>query len=230
MSRPALTLMGVGRSYEPGHWIFRHLDLTVPAGERVALLGPSGCGKSTLLNLVAGLDRPDEGSIAIAGRPLDGLNDDARAAIRRESIGFVFQAFHLVAHLTLWQNVAVPLLLLGVDATSARRRAESMLDALGLGGRTRDRPMTLSGGEQQRVALARALVHEPLLILADEPTGNLDPETARLALGLLDEETRRRGASLVLVTHSLQAAAIAERRLRLTADGLVDAGGDGLGR
>ncbi len=223
MTAPVLTLAGVGRAYEPGHWIFRHLDLRVEPGERVALLGPSGSGKSTLLNLVAGLDRADEGTVAVAGQALETLDESARALVRRQSIGFVFQAFHLVAHLVLWQNVAIPLLLQGVSAEIARDRAEAVLDSLGLGGRSRSLPTTLSGGEQQRVALARALVHEPALILADEPTGNLDPETAAVALALIDRQTRTRNAALVLVTHSTQAAAIADRRLRLTPSALVDA-------
>jgi putative ABC transport system ATP-binding protein len=222
VTTPVLTMAGVGRAYEPGHWIFRHLDLRVAPGERVALLGPSGSGKSTLLNLVAGLDRADEGAVAVAGQALESLDESARAAVRRRSIGFVFQAFHLVAHLAVWQNVAIPLLLLGVAADTARGRAEGMLDSLGLGARSRSLPTTLSGGEQQRVALARALVHEPALILADEPTGNLDPETAAVALSLIDRQTRSRNASLVLVTHSAQAAAIADRRLRLTPTALID--------
>lgn len=219
-----LTLEQVARAYEPGHWIFRGLDLNLGRGERVALVGPSGSGKSTLLNLVAGLDRPDEGEVIVAGQHLGPLDEAGRARLRRDAIGFVFQAFHLISHLALWQNVAVPLLLQGVAATEARDRAEAVLAALGLGSRTTSLPVTLSGGEQQRVALARAIVHEPMLVLADEPTGNLDPETAATALQVLDEQASRRGAALLLVTHSEQAAAIADRQLRLSPHGLVDAG------
>ena len=220
---PVLRLDQVARAYEAGHWIFRGLDLRLHPGERIALVGPSGSGKSTLLNLVAGLDQPDEGAVQVAGQALGPLDEAGRARVRRDAIGFVFQAFHLVNHLSLWQNVAVPLLLQGVGAGEARQRAEAMLASLGLGARATSLPLTLSGGEQQRVALARALVHEPMLVLADEPTGNLDPETAATALALLDRHAAEHGAALLLVTHSEQAAAIADQRLRLTPTGLVDA-------
>ena len=219
-----LRLDHVGRAYETGHWIFRGLSLHLGRGERIALVGPSGSGKSTLLNLVAGLDRPDEGEVQVNGQPLGPLDEAGRARVRRDAIGFVFQAFHLVSHLSLWQNVAVPLLLQGVGQVDARQRAEAMLASLGLGARSTSLPLTLSGGEQQRVALARALVHEPMLVLADEPTGNLDPATAATALALLDRQAAEHGAALLLVTHSDQAAAIADQRLRLTPTGLVEAG------
>ncbi len=222
-SEPVLTLDGVARAYEPGHWIFRGLNLHLRRGERLALVGPSGSGKSTLLNLVAGLDRPDEGEVRVAGQRLADLDEAGRARLRRDATGFVFQAFHLINHLTLWQNVAVPLLLQGVPLDEARERAAALLTTLGLGGRDSASPLTLSGGEQQRVALARAIIHRPLLVLADEPTGNLDPETAALALAVLDEQAARHGAALLLVTHSEQAAAIADRRLRLSPRGLVEA-------
>lgn len=219
-----LSLDHVGRAFEPGHWIFRGLNLLLGRGERIALVGPSGSGKSTLLNLVAGLDRPDEGKVRIGGQPLAALDEAGRARVRRDAIGFVFQAFHLVNHLSLWQNVAVPLLLQGAAPDEARQRAETLLASLGLGSRSTSLPLTLSGGEQQRVALARALVHEPMLVLADEPTGNLDPETAATALALLDRQAAEHGAALLLVTHSDQAAAIADQRLRLTPTGLTEVG------
>jgi len=197
------------------------LSMTVQAGERVALLGESGVGKSTLLNLIAGLERPDRGTIRIAGHSIGALPEDEAARIRAREIGFVFQAFHLLAHLRLWQNVAIPLLLAGEAPEPARARSQAMLAAVGLGARAQAWPRELSGGEQQRVALARALVHRPRLILADEPTGNLDPRTAANALSLLAEHVQAQGAALLMVTHSLQAAAIAQRRLVLSPTGLA---------
>lgn len=196
--------------------------MEVSAGERVVLVGESGVGKSTLLNLCAGLDVPDEGEILLDGRSLRGLDDAALAGMRRRMLGFVFQAFHLIPHLRSWQNVALPLLLNGVDEASARREADAMLAAVGLGGRSGSLPGELSGGEQQRVALARALVHRPALILADEPTGNLDPKTAAAAVRLLADQVSDRGAALLMVTHSPQAGHVADRVLRLTPAGIVD--------
>jgi putative ABC transport system ATP-binding protein len=161
-----------------GRVLFDGLDLAVAPGEFVAIMGESGSGKSTLLNLIAGLDTADSGSIAIKGAVLDGLDDDSRTKLRREAIGFVFQAFHILPHLTLAQNIALPLVLQHLSAREAEERAHAMLASVGLPGRGNDFPRALSGGELQRVAIARALVHRPSLILADEPTGNLDPETA----------------------------------------------------
>jgi putative ABC transport system ATP-binding protein len=218
-----LAIVGLHKRFGPDREVLAGLSLDLRAGERVALLGESGVGKSTLLNLVAGLERPDAGEILIAGRPIHALPEDEAARLRAREIGFVFQAFHLLPHLKLWQNVAVPLLLGGVDAARARPRAAAMLERVGLGHRAESLPRELSGGEQQRVALARALVHGPRLILADEPTGNLDPRTGAAALALIDEQVRVNGAALLMVTHSAQAAAIAGRRLRLTPAGLVDA-------
>ena len=187
------------------------------------LIGESGVGKSTLLNLCAGLDVADEGEVRLNGQSLRGLDDNGLAAIRRQHLGFVFQAFHLIPHLHLWQNIALPLLLNGSDEVTARTAARHLLAEVGLDGRAESFPGELSGGEQQRVALARALVHRPALILADEPTGNLDPQTAAAAIELLAEQVRSRSAALLIVTHSAQAERIADRVLRLTPDGIVAA-------
>jgi putative ABC transport system ATP-binding protein len=196
-------------------WVLREASLTIVAGERVALLGESGSGKSTLLHLIAGLDHADEGVVEVCGHTMDGRNPDASARLRARTVGFVFQAFHLIGHLSLLHNVAVPLLLLGTDRATALARAGALLDRLGLAGRHHSMPRELSGGEQQRVALARALVHRPALVLADEPTGNLDPSSARKALALIAEQAAESGAALLLVTHSHEAAAIADRQLVL---------------
>ncbi len=218
----ALELIEVHKRFGPQRDVLAGISMRLEAGERVALLGESGVGKSTLLNLIAGLERADAGEIWLDGQAMHTLSDERAAAIRARDIGFVFQAFHLLAHLRLWQNVAIPMLLGACAIGQARAAAESMLDRVGLGDRVNALPRELSGGEQQRVALARALVHSPRLILADEPTGNLDPRTAAQALALIDEQVRDRGAALLMVTHSVQAAAIAGRRLRLTPAGLVD--------
>jgi putative ABC transport system ATP-binding protein len=195
------------------------LSYTLQAGEYVAIMGDSGVGKSTLLNLIAGLDTPDCGEILIDGLAMSGLDDDAATKLRREKFGFVFQAFHVLPHLTLAQNVALPLLLNG----QPQERAEKMLAAVGLAGRGQDFPRQLSGGEMQRVAIARALVHRPKLVLADEPTGNLDPDTASTVLTLLRDEIKANGASAIMVTHSQAAAASADRVMILTRNGLIPA-------
>ncbi|MEI6546517.1 MAG: ABC transporter ATP-binding protein [Burkholderiales bacterium] len=221
-TRAALELIEVHKRFGPQRDVLAGISMRLEAGERVALLGESGVGKSTLLNLIAGLERADAGEIWLDGQAMHSLSDERAAAIRARDIGFVFQAFHLLAHLRLWQNVAIPMLLGACEIGQARAAAESMLDRVGLGARVNALPRELSGGEQQRVALARALVHSPRLILADEPTGNLDPRTAAQALALIEEQVRERGAALLMVTHSAQAAAIAGRRLRLTPAGLVD--------
>ncbi len=200
--------------------LFSGVDLTVEPGMLVAVIGESGCGKSTLLNLMAGLDRADEGQVRIMGEDLAALDEPAAARLRRERIGFVFQAFHLLPHLTVQQNVALPLRLAGHATREAMARATDTLGEVGLAGRGTDPVSVLSGGESQRVALARALVHRPSLVLADEPTGNLDPESAGTVLRLLRERTREHAAACVMVTHSATAAAIADRPLRLTERGL----------
>lgn len=197
--------------------VFSHVSLTVAPGEFVAIIGESGVGKSTLLNCMAGLDHWDSGSVVLDGQDLGGLNDDQKARLRREKTGFVFQAFHVLPHLDVAQNVALPLMLLG---QSDHARVQAMLDAVGLSGLGARLPQQLSGGQLQRVAIARALIHRPSLLLADEPTGNLDPGTAALVMKALIAQTRQHQASLVLVTHSQAAAAQADRVLKLTADGL----------
>ena len=218
---PALAVAALKKSVPGGRQLFAGLDLTVTAGEVVAVMGESGVGKSTLLNLVAGLDLADGGQIAIDGVGLDMLDDDARTRLRRDKIGFVFQAFHILPHLTLTQNVALPLVLARTDGQNALRRAGLMLEAVGLGHRGGDYSAQLSGGELQRVAVARALAHRPALILADEPTGNLDPDTGDRVLHLLLEQVRENGAAALIVTHSERAAAVADRVLTLSATGLA---------
>jgi putative ABC transport system ATP-binding protein len=191
----------------------------VASGEFVALLGESGVGKSTLLNCIAGLDRADSGRVEIDGISLATLGEDASAVLRREKLGFVFQAFHVLPHLSVAENVSLPLRLLGRHDAA---RVETLLDAVGLGGLGARLPAQLSGGQLQRVAIARAVVHAPALILADEPTGNLDPETAERVLAVLRTQVREAGAACLLVTHSAAAAARADRVLRLTAQGIQD--------
>jgi putative ABC transport system ATP-binding protein len=218
---PAVRLVGVTRFYQTDRPILRDIALVLGQGERAALQGESGVGKSTLLNLIAGLDVPDAGSIEVAGRRIDTLSEQERTRFRREQLGFVFQAFHLLPHLSALQNVMVPLMLAGTGEAIARKLALTMLEEIGVVARAAARPGELSGGEQQRVALARALVHRPALVLADEPTGNLDPATARLALDLLLAECKRHGTTLLMVTHSPEIAALADRRLVLTQAGLA---------
>ena len=198
--------------------VFSHVTLDVAPGEFVAIIGESGVGKSTLLNCMAGLDSWDEGSVTLKGTDLGSLPEDQRALLRRQHVGFVFQAFHVLPHLDVAQNVALPLLLLDqLDDV----RVQAMLDAVGLQGMGARLPQQLSGGQLQRVAIARALVHKPGLLLADEPTGNLDPTTAAKVMDALIAQTREHGASLVLVTHSMAAATRADRVLHLTVDGIV---------
>ncbi len=212
----------VTRSY-PGHpprAVLAEVSLTVAAGEFVAIVGESGTGKSTLLNIVAGLDRPDSGSVSVAGIELTSLDDDARTRFRRDHVGFVFQAFHVLAHLTVAQNVALPLALLGRAGAEAGALVAAMLAAVGLGDRGASLPHELSGGELQRTAIARALVHRPAVVLADEPTGNLDPNNADRVLALLRDCVRAEGATCLLVTHSRHAAALADRRVVLTSAGI----------
>ncbi len=197
--------------------VFTHVDLAVKAGEFVAILGESGVGKSTLLNCIAGLDRVDAGSVHIAGADVHALAEPAQAVFRRDHLGFVFQAFHVLPHLTVAANVALPLLL---QHRGDHVRVEAMLAAVGLDGFGARLPQTLSGGQLQRVAIARAVVHRPQLILADEPTGNLDPATADRILSLLVEQVRDQRAACVLATHSRAAAARADRVVTLTPAGI----------
>ena len=197
--------------------VFQNVSLSVAPGEFVAIVGESGVGKSTLLNCMAGLDSWDGGTVSLKGVDLKSMSDDARALLRREHVGFVFQAFHVLPHLDVAQNVALPLLLLG---TMDDARVQAMLQAVGLEGLGARLPQQLSGGQLQRVAIARALIHRPGLLLADEPTGNLDPTTAAKVMDALMAQTREHGASLVLVTHSQAAASRADRVLYLTSDGI----------
>ena len=215
-----LELRHLGKAYANGRRVLSDLSYTLAAGEYVAIMGESGVGKSTLLNLIAGLDAPDTGEVLIDGIAMSSLDDDAATRLRRKDFGFVFQAFHILPHLTLSQNIALPLLLNSVPVERAVERTKQMLDAVGLHSRGDHFPRQLSGGELQRVAIARALVHRPKLILADEPTGNLDPDTAQDILRLMRAEIKANGASAIMVTHSHAAAATADRVLMLAKDGL----------
>ena len=205
--------------------VFGNVSLTVAAGEFVAIVGESGVGKSTLLNCMAGLDHWDAGRVLHDDTDLGTLDAEARAMWRRKNVGFVFQAFHVLPHLDVAQNVGLPLMLLGqhkgARQAESRERVQQMLTLVGLGDYGARLPQQLSGGQLQRVAIARALVHRPALLLADEPTGNLDPSTAARVMDVLIAQTREHGASLVLVTHSATAAARADRVLHLRADGIA---------
>ncbi|MET3118454.1 putative ABC transport system ATP-binding protein [Undibacterium sp. GrIS 1.8] len=213
---PALECRALKKSYADGRVVLSGLDFTLQAGEYIAIMGESGVGKSTLLNMIAGLDTPDSGSVLIDGAIMSQLTDDEATRLRRQKLGFIFQAFHVLPHLTLMQNISLPLLLNGESPA----RATQMLKAVGLDGRGSDFPRQLSGGELQRVAIARALVHRPTLVMADEPTGNLDPTTAQGILKLLRDEIKANGASAIMVTHSMAAASTADRILILTNEGL----------
>lgn len=214
-----LQVTNLGKRYGSSA-VFSNVSFSVPPGEFIAIVGESGVGKSTLLNCLAGLDDWDSGRIVHGTTDLGTLDETQRALWRRLHVGFVFQAFHVLPHLDVAQNVALPLMLLGRPDAA---RVQQMLDAVGLGDLGARLPQQLSGGQLQRVALARALVHRPALLLADEPTGNLDPSTAARTMDLLLAQTHQQGAALVLVTHSNAAAARADRVLRLSANGIAPA-------
>jgi len=213
-----LDIAGVAKRFG-GREVLRAVSLRVAAGEYVAIVGESGVGKSTLLNIIAGLEPPDAGEVRFEDADLGRLDDDARTLLRRDRFGFVFQAFHVLPHLTVEQNVALPLVLRSFMDVKTRPR--QLIASVGLAGREDSMPRELSGGELQRVAIARALVGEPRLVLADEPTGNLDQENARQVLALLREQVKAHGAAGILVTHSEAAAASCDRRYRLSATGLT---------
>ena len=220
-----IRLEDLSKSYQEGahtRVVLRDVNATLARGESVAILGRSGTGKSTLLNLISGIDRADSGAIWVDRRNLIALDERQRTLFRRQNIGFVFQFYNLIPTLTVWENVILPLELKGAAAEEAHRRTESVLDGVGLLDRRGTFPDRLSGGEQQRIAIARALVHDPLLVLADEPTGNLDEETGRRVLALLDRITRQAGKNLILVTHSAEAASYADRVLYLRDGRLTD--------
>jgi putative ABC transport system ATP-binding protein len=204
---------------DPQRWLFRNASLNIAPADFVAIMGESGVGKSTLLNIIAGLDRPDAGHMTFKGQPLDTLDDDARTLLRRRHMGFVFQAFHLIPQLTVEENIALPWRLNGLSRRDMNQRVKILAERLGIGSHLNAWPRELSGGEMQRVAVARAVVHRPSLILADEPTGSLDAESAETVLSLLREAGEAEEAAVLLVTHSATAAAWAQRRLRFDAQG-----------
>ncbi|MEO6023586.1 MAG: ABC transporter ATP-binding protein [Burkholderiales bacterium] len=212
-----LNLQNVSKRYAGNTPILNDLSFQLNTGDYIAIMGESGSGKSTLLNLVAGLDTPDSGHVTLDGEDLAALSDEARTTLRASNIGFIFQAFHLLPHLSLLHNVALPLALLGRPYSQRDAQARTLLASLGLAGREASLPRELSGGEMQRAAIARALIHAPKLVLADEPTGNLDSRSAETVLALLKQQIKGRGAAGILITHSLAAAQTADRILMLNA-------------
>jgi putative ABC transport system ATP-binding protein len=208
---PVIVIRGLTREYEGGVRALRGVSAQIAEGEFVAVTGPSGCGKSTLLNLLGGLDRPTGGEIEIAGRRVDGFSEAKWAHVRRQEIGFVFQFFNLIGNLSVADNVELPALLNGVSAKEARERRQTLLDQLGIAEHAQQSPTRLSGGQQQRVAIARALINRPKVLLADEPTGNLDSASARDVMALLRTAHDEQGQTIVLVTHDARVAARADR-------------------
>jgi ABC-type lipoprotein export system ATPase subunit len=215
---------GLRKEYGKGAALVRavdHVDLDVAAGETLAVMGPSGCGKSTLLHLLGGLDRPSAGELWLTGQRIDQMSEKGMAALRRDAVGFVFQAFHLMDELTAVENIELPVLLAGRSPRVARRRAVDLLDQVGLADRARHLPSQLSGGQRQRVAIARALANKPLVVLADEPTGNLDSEATLDVLRLL-ESLHQAGQTVVIVTHDSRIAATADRLISMRDGAFVD--------
>ncbi|WP_324780235.1 ABC transporter ATP-binding protein [Thiobacillus sedimenti] len=222
-SHPLIEVAEVEKDYPTGAGVFhalRGVSLSIGEGEFVAIMGASGSGKSTFMNLLGCLDRPTRGRYRLAGRDVGSLSSDELAALRNRDIGFVFQGFNLLPKLTALDNVALPLMYAGMGREARRRQAQAMLDRVGLGDRSHHTPLQLSGGQQQRVAIARALATHPRLILADEPTGNLDTETSRQVMTFFSQLNREEGITLVLVTHEPDIAAYAQRRIRFQ-DGRV---------
>ena len=213
-SRPLLQLRNLCKVYQEGETaraVLTDVNATVMSGEFAVLLGPSGSGKSTLLNLISGIDVPSSGDVLIGSTNLTALSEKERTLFRRKNIGLVFQFFNLLPTLTVLENLLLPLDLNGVTGKAAKERAMELLDAVGLADRARSFPDRLSGGEQQRVAIARALVHDPSLILADEPTGNLDSDTGSHVMGLLEDLARQSGKTIIVVTHRAEAVSLADR-------------------
>ena len=225
MAPPAVELRQLSKTYREGEAeraVLREVSLTIASGEIVVLVGRSGSGKSTLLNLIAGIDRPTAGSVAVDGTDLTALDEQARTRFRRRHIGFVFQFFNLIPLLTVEENLLLPLDLNGRADASGVARARALLERVGLGGRGDSFPDRLSGGEQQRVAIARALIHDPALILADEPTGNLDADTAATVLDLLDTLAREMGRTVLMATHSREVIGVADRIFTMERGALVE--------
>ena len=225
MAPPAVELQHLGKTYREGdaeRVVLRDVSLTIPGGEIVVLVGRSGSGKSTLLNLIAGIDRPTAGSVAVNGTDLTALDEQARTRFRRRHIGFVFQFFNLISLLTVEENLLLPLDLNGQADAKGVARARALLERVGLGGRGDSYPERLSGGEQQRVAIARALIHDPDIILADEPTGNLDADTTTDVLGLLDALAREAGRTVLMATHSREVIGVADRIFTVQRGALVE--------
>jgi lipoprotein-releasing system ATP-binding protein len=222
---PFLTASQLNKTYQVGSQrlhVLRDLDLSIEAGEMVAVVGASGVGKSTLLHLLGGLDRPDSGAISINGTDVGGMADEALTAFRNKHVGFVFQFHHLLPEFTALENAEMPLRIARMASADSKRRAEAVLQRLGLGERMTHRPSMLSGGEQQRVAVARALVTEPIVLLADEPTGDLDERTAEALHALLREMHRERHLSSVIATHNMHLAASCDRVMRLEGGQLIE--------
>src|SRR4051795_2830076 len=217
---PVITTRGLAKDYEGGVHALRDIDVEIADGEFVAVTGPSGCGKSTLLNLLGGLDRPTRGEIELAGRRVEGYSEARWALLRRSDIGFVFQFFNLIANLSVADNVELPGLLAGLSSRDARARRQELLESLGIAEHADAAPGHLSGGQQQRVAIARALINRPSVLLADEPTGNLDSASARDVMALLRAAHDERGQTIVLVTHDARVAARADRVIAMR-DGAV---------